>query len=561
MHRNAGTAATRRGRETLRLGAAVTLVAALGRLAHAADPAAITVKIAEPDLTELLSGHLILHADVEAGKRAVTVSFVVDGAEIANDREPPYEALWAKVDPLRDHLIRVTAVGADGTRAYDLYSVPILGPVERISVTGRTPDFVLVNVTFLNGAGVPVVDVKKEEVEVLEDGKPQSIEVFAPDDRPMAVELLLDASGSTQPFWKDLGESAELFAQTLRPSDRATIVAFNNKFTELAPLGASADALRAATEKFDGWGGSTRLYDALARGALFNLGLEDSRRRTLIVLTDAVDLLQSTLDGSDADIYLRRSEVETHAVLLTPPGGFAALSAGVSSEVGWRRNLLQKIAQDSGGGSYDTATTPLPEIFLRIGERLRAQYLLGYTSESGRKPGTERQIAVRLKRPGNFRAHVRASHFGGQTLIQYLAAETARGPERRRVLAVQTAALTDDAVAMKAVVAALTQGKDTKAGVAREARLALLDLGVKAIPWLKQGLESTEREVRPRAAEVIVDLLSRLSQKYDRAPFEQALAALGSGDAAAGRELVRGLNGLALPSEAQFRLEELIEGF
>jgi len=561
MNGRSGTAAVRRGRSARRLRAAAALVAALALPGRAADPGRVTVKLTEPDLTDLLSGHILLHAEVDAGKRAVAVSFVVDGAEIANDREAPYEALWAKVDPLRDHLIRVTAVANDGSRAYDLYSVPILGPVERISVTGRTPDFVLVNVTFLDAAGVPVVDVKKEEVEVTEDDKPQSIEVFAPDDRPMAVELLLDASGSTQPFWKDLGESAALFAQTLRPSDRATIVAFNNKFIELAPLGASPDQLRAATEKFDGWGGSTRLYDALARGALFNLAQEDSRRRTLIVLTDAIDLLQSTLDGSDADVYLRRSEVETHAVLLTPPGGFAALSAGVSSEVRWRRNLLQKIAQDSGGGSYDNATTPLPEIFLRIGERLRAQYLLGYTSESGRKPGTERQIAVRLKRPGSFLAHVRASHFGGQTLIQYLAAETARGPERRRSIAVQTAALTNDPVAMKAVVEALTQGKDTKAGVAREARLALLDLGPKAIPWLKQGLESTGREVRPRAAEVIVDMLSRLSQKDDRKPFEEALAALGDGDAAAGRELVRGLNGLPLPSEAQFRLEELIEGF
>jgi VWFA-related protein len=544
----------------IRLGTAA-LVAALALPGHAADPGAVTVNLAEPDLTELLSGHAMLRAEVEAGRRSVTVSFVVDGTEIANDREAPYEALWAKIDPLRDHLIRVTATANDGSRAYDLYSVPILGPIERISVTGRTPDFVLVNVTFLNSAGMPVVDVKKEEVEVLEDDKPQSIEVFAPDDRPMAVELLLDASGSTQPFWKDLGEAASLFAQTLRPSDRATIVAFNNKFTELAPLGSSADQLRAATEKFDGWGGSTRLYDALARGALFNLAQEDSRRRTLIVLTDAIDLLQSTLDGSDADVYLRRSEVEMHAVLLTPSGGFAALPAGASSEVMWRRALLQKIAQTSGGGSYDNAATPLPEIFLRIGERLRAQYLLGYTSESGRKPGAERQISVRLKRPGSFQARARANHFGGQTLIEYLAAETARGPERRRAMAVQTAAMTNDPVALKAVVAALAQGKDTKAGVAREARLALLDMGPSALPWLKQGLASTERDVRPRAAEVIVDLLSRLSQKEDRAPFEQALAALGDGSAAAGREMVRGLGEFSLPSEARFRLEELIEGF
>jgi uncharacterized cupin superfamily protein len=40
--------------------------------------------------------------------------------------------------------------------------------VTRVSVTGRAPDFVLLSVTFLDGAGRPVVDVQKEEVLVLE---------------------------------------------------------------------------------------------------------------------------------------------------------------------------------------------------------------------------------------------------------------------------------------------------------------------------------------------------------------------------------------------------------
>jgi Ca-activated chloride channel family protein len=541
-----------------RLGAALALAVLAAGPGRADEPANLSVHIVSPDTAELLVGHTTLRAVVDGPPgRPAAVTFVVDGKELATDREPPYEAVWIGIDPLRDHLIRVTATGADGRRAYDLFSVPILGPVERISVTGRSPDFVLVDVTFTDPQGRPVVDVKREELQVTEDGEPQSIDVFAPDDRPMAVELLLDASGSTQPYWKDLGESTGLFAQTLRAGDRATVVAFNNKFYELAPLGSSPDAIRAATSRFDGWGGSTRLYDALARGGLFNLGREDTRRRALIVLTDAQDVLSSTLDGEDADDYLRRAEVEMHAVLLAPATGPLG-GVGYGADIRYRLDLLKRMALDTGGAYYDNASLPMTEVFLRIGERLRAQYLLGYTSTSGRTPGRERKLEVRLNRPGGFEAHVRRSHFGGQTLTEYLAAEMNRGPERRRIMAVQTAALSDDPSALAAVVAALGQGRDMRSGVSREARLALLDRGEGSIAALRDGLGSGDKGVRPRVAEVLVDLFVRLAEKPDAGPLGQALATLGGGDAAAGRRRLADLGQLPLTDTAKFRLDDLL---
>ncbi len=533
------------------------LLLPLTPLAAPGDGSRLSVKILQPDRGDLLFGQVVLKAEVTPppGVRVEEVTFFVDGSPISIDREAPYEALWSLIDPLRDHLIRATALGSNGERAYDLLSIPVLGPVTRVSVTGRAPDFVLVTVTFLDENGHPLVDIQKDEVLVLEEEEPQIIDVFAPDDRPLAAELLLDASGSTQPFWEKLSQSTRLFAETMRPGDRAGVEAFNNNSFPLAPLGSSPEEIELATSSFQDWGGVTRLYDAMSRGALLHLGREETRRRALVVLTDAADF-GSTLTAVDTDEYLRRGEVQVHAVLLETAA--QRMSRGA---VDFRaaRNRLAGIAARTGGMHYDDPEVPMEEIFVRIGELLRAQYILGFYSISRRPPGKERRLEVRLLRDGDFDVRVRRAHFGGETLGEYLAAEMSRGPERRRITAIRTALLSQDAVAIGAMVDALTQGKDTSSGVPREARLGLISLGAEAVPFLREALRPTEkRRMRQLATGVLVDLLARLSRADDPAELDRALVALGNGDAASGRGTVRGFAETDLSERSRERLDELL---
>lgn len=532
---------------------AAGLLLASGARAGTASSSGLTVEIAQPDKGDLLSGRVLLGVtvNVPAGIQVRQVTFLVDGSPISIDREPPFEAFWDRIDPLRDHLIRVTAEGSDGGRAYDLLSIPVLGPVTFVSVTGRAPDFVLVSVTFLNEQDRPLTDVRVEEILVLEDDDEQIIDVFAPDDRPLAAELLLDASQSTQPFWEKLSQSTRLFAETLREGDRATVEAFNNSSFPLAPPGSTPQEIETATANFQDWGGVTRLYDALSRGGLLLLGREETRRRALVVLTDGIDF-GSTLTAVDTDEYLRRGEVELHAVLLQPqvrPPNFRA-----------QQQSLAGIARRTGGMHYIASSLPMEEIFVRIGEQLRAQYVLGFYSISKVTPGKERRIEVRLLRPGNFKVRVRRGHFGGQTLGQYLAAEIGRGPERRRIVAIRATLLNRDPVAVQALVAALTQGKDTSAGVPREARLALLAMGVDAVVPLQAALEpGAKKKLRRPAAQVLVDLFARLSTGNDPQAVTQALAILGRGDPVDGREALRALEEEDLSPRSRERLAEVLQ--
>jgi VWFA-related protein len=531
----------------------------LGMLPTMAADERIAVSLQEPDRGDLLAGLVVLQADVQVVKPAsiVEVTFLVDGSPLAIDREAPYEAVWDRIDTLRDHLLRVTALASDGTRAYAVVSIPILGPVTRVSVTGQAPDFVLINAIFLDADGRPVVDVKQEEVRVVEDGEEQVLVVFQPDDRPLAAELLLDASESTRPFWSQLAESSRLFAETLRPGDRATVEAFNNMSFELAPLGASPVEIEAATGRFQNWGGATRLYDALARGALFILGREETRRRALVVLTDAADF-GSTLTAEDSSDYLQRGEVELFAVLLHPENQGMLPTFRAYPNFEFMQKTLIRTASLTGGTPFNSSTLPMEEIFLRIGEQLRAQYLLGYHSISKKIPGKARKIQVELLREGSYQVRIRGSHYGGQTLGQYLAAEMSRGPERRRIVAIRATLLNRDPVAIEGMVAALGQGRELTSGVPREARLALIGLGPESVPPLQQALTGDKKKLRHLAAQVLVDVFAKLSRTGQTERLEQALVALGDGSREAGRDTLEGLGGNQLPEATRERLRNLL---
>jgi len=232
-----------------------------------------------------------------------------------------------------------------------------------------------------------------------------------------------------------------------------------------------------------------------------------------------------------------------------PPGGGA--------DIRFSRDALVAIAGTTGGGKYEASVLPMEEVFLRIGERLRAQYLVGYNSISPRPPGKERRIEVKLNREGRYRVSTRSSHFGSQSLGDYVAAEINRGPERRRIVAVRAAALMGDPVAMMAVVGALGQARTMTAGVPREARLALLEMGAPAVPYLRAALAAEKRKLRTNAAEVLVDLLTYASRK-GREALDEAVVELGGGSAAVGRQALQGIRDEAISSTSRQRLEQLL---
>jgi len=111
-------------------------------------------------------------------------------------------------------------------------AAPAQDPQQRPPIIiGAEVEVVSVPVIVHDKAGRFVAGLKKEDIQILEDGVPQEITYLASstgEDRiPLSIALTLDTSGSMQGSIKFLKESATYFTGKLELTDQALVVQFN----------------------------------------------------------------------------------------------------------------------------------------------------------------------------------------------------------------------------------------------------------------------------------------------------------------------------------------------
>src|SRR5262249_24913582 len=92
-------------------------------------------------------------------------------------------------------------------------------------------DLVLFNVTVHDGKGRLVSGLGEKDFVSREDGKPQEIRVFHPEDIPATVGLVIDNSGSMVTKKAEVIDAALAFAQDSNPLDEVFTVNFNDFVT------------------------------------------------------------------------------------------------------------------------------------------------------------------------------------------------------------------------------------------------------------------------------------------------------------------------------------------
>ena len=179
--------------------------------------------------------------------------------------------------------------------------------VEEGDVVRVDTQLVSVPAVVTDTAGRPLSNLRQENFQLFEDGKPQTISNFGTTQTPFEIALLLDTSGSTRDDVVLIRQAANSFIESLRPGDRVGVVAFNtlengaNKIATvevLTPLTSNRKALSQAVDNL-GASNGTPYYDALLRIADDIFGqppTDDVRgRRAIVALTDGVD------SASDSD--------------------------------------------------------------------------------------------------------------------------------------------------------------------------------------------------------------------------------------------------------------------
>jgi Ca-activated chloride channel family protein len=355
--------------------ALVALIASGALAAQAPDTGSLV--ITSPAEGSYVTGPVLLQVKPKMPGNVRSVTFSADGRSVCTVARPPFECNWDAGPGLREHVIRVVATMADGSRAVATSRTRSAGYTESVEV-----EVVQVTATVTDGDGQFVKGLPREKFRVKEDGVLQRITAFAGENIPLEIVVAVDVSQSMTDAMPTLKVAVRTFLEALRPADQVTLLAFNdNIFTPARRSTEPAQRIR-AVDRLAPWGG-TALFDAMLT-ALNTVGKQPGRR-SIVVFSDGEDQnsvatlkrVESRLETSDATIYtigLGRSVRDRD---------LAQVMARMSQMSGGRSFLIDDIQQ-------------LETVFADIVEELSNQYLISYGSTNDAHDGTWRKIQVEL---------------------------------------------------------------------------------------------------------------------------------------------------------------------
>jgi VWFA-related protein len=266
------------------------------------------------------------------------------------------------------------------------------------------------NVKDKKGALIP--NQTKDDFELFEDGKPQTIKYFAAESNlPLTLGILIDSSGSQARVLEMEKEVGGAFLNDiLREKDEAFVIDFDVNVDLLQDFTNDVRRLKAALNKAKintgGGGGSlpglgggpiptsnprgTLLYDAVYLAAHDELAHEVGRK-AMILLTDGEDQ-GSQLRIRDAIEAAQKSDSICYVLLIADRGFYGGIGYSGDSE-------MKKLANETGGRVIEVGNKfdKLKDAFEQIARELRSQYNIGYTPTNPTLDGTFRKVEIRSK--------------------------------------------------------------------------------------------------------------------------------------------------------------------
>jgi VWFA-related protein len=251
-------------------------------------------------------------------------------------------------------------------------------------------NLVLLPATVTDRKGSYISGLQPANFHVLEDGAPQTIQLFQHEDVPVAVGLIIDNSGSMRRKRQDVADAAVAFIDSSNPKDQVFLVNFNEHPTFGLPGNEAFSSDRSELiQALNGVkaDGMTALYDAIETG-LQHLKESPLDRKALIVVSDGGDnasrqTLNQVLDTAG------RSNVLIYTI-------------GIFDEYDQDRNpgVLKKIARETGGEAFfPEELSGLPHICKGIAQDIRNQYTIGYVPSNRNYSGAYRSIRVTATGP------------------------------------------------------------------------------------------------------------------------------------------------------------------
>jgi len=278
-------------------------------------------------------------------------------------------------------------------------------------------------VTVRDSKGALVHDLRKEDLQLYEDGQLQTIRYLDIDmDRPLTVGLLVDNSGSVKDFVKQKHQASDIFFSSMlrKPGDTAFLVRFDDAVSMLQKPTGSRDALHAALETI---GQShqpqpvfarppgdtvperrpgTLLYDSIVV-VCDKVTSRERGRKAIVILSDGED------NGSQRSLAAaieaaQRSDTVIYTILYTKREDETDFANErhidiTKDSITTGMDVMQVLATTTGGHAYMVSRNmPLETIYANIAEEMRMQYTLSYVPQN--RGSGYRRFELRSTTPG-----------------------------------------------------------------------------------------------------------------------------------------------------------------
>ncbi|MGA3087677.1 MAG: VWA domain-containing protein [Terriglobales bacterium] len=284
------------------------------------------------------------------------------------------------------------------------------------------------NVKDKHGALIP--NLSKDNFDLLEDGKAQTIKYFkAETDLPLTLGILIDSSGSQMrvlDMEKTVGGS--FLESILRPKDEAFVIAFDVDITLLQDFTNSVSRLKhALNEARINTGGvgcsggpigpqgpipcsstgqrGTALYDAVYLASHDEFSHEIGRK-AMILLTDGQDE-GSRLKIKDAIEAAQKADAICYVLLIADRGFYGMGNFGYNGD-----SDMKKLTLETGGRVIEVGNKieKLRQAFDQISQELRSQYNAGYVPTNATRDGSFRKVEIKPKQ-GDYKVQARSGYY------------------------------------------------------------------------------------------------------------------------------------------------------
>lgn len=282
-------------------------------------------------------------------------------------------------------------------------------------ISFRTTE-VLLPVTVRDRDGKLITTLTRKEFRVFEDGSEQPLSDLALREAPVDVVLMVDASSSVSRNLDDFRRAALGFAEKLSPSDRLSLIKFDDRIELLQDWTRSRLQLRRSLDRVTP-GMFTRFYDALMLAAKEQFK-GPPVRHAVIVLTDGIDSRRGAATLAAAVRSLLEAQAIVYVVSNTEIAREEKLAElnRLSSDSQSVRNFnslrmddlreglrvldesekeLAQLAAATGGRLYKPRSfDALESTYAEVAEELRHQYTLYYSPLDKARDGRFRRVKV-----------------------------------------------------------------------------------------------------------------------------------------------------------------------